>query len=113
MQFNTYVARCQKWVCHLDSGYLNIMIATLTDKENVKAIFSHQPKCHQAKYALEKEEVENNLEKLRFFYMVVTRLMKLMAPTLRSSRTSMTPSVLATGRNLANKTTAPREPTSR
>jgi hypothetical protein len=39
----------------------------LTDQENVKAIFSHQPKRHQAKYALEKKEVENDLEKLRFF----------------------------------------------
>ena len=75
----------------------------LTDQENVKAIFSHQPKCHQAKYVFEKEEVENNLEKLSFFLMVVTRLMKLMAPMLWSSRTSVTPSVLVTGRNLAKK----------
>eukprot|EP00957_Ditylum_brightwellii_P137406 10476087-Ditylum_brightwellii.AAC.1 len=44
--------------------------------------------------------------------MVVTQLMKLMAPALHSSRTSMTPSVLTTGKNLANKATAPREPTS-
>eukprot|EP00957_Ditylum_brightwellii_P115754 8830255-Ditylum_brightwellii.AAC.1 len=35
-----------------------------------------------------------------------------MAPMLWSSRTSMTPSVIVIGRNLANKTTAPREPTS-
>eukprot|EP00957_Ditylum_brightwellii_P148241 11287301-Ditylum_brightwellii.AAC.1 len=35
-----------------------------------------------------------------------------MAPMLRSSRTSMTPSVLVTGRNPANNTTAPRDPTS-
>eukprot|EP00957_Ditylum_brightwellii_P102087 7781469-Ditylum_brightwellii.AAC.1 len=66
----------------------------LTDQENVEAIFSHQPKLHQVKYALEKEEVENDLEKLRLFLMVVTQLTKLMAPTLRSSRTSVTPSVL-------------------
>eukprot|EP00957_Ditylum_brightwellii_P102179 7789289-Ditylum_brightwellii.AAC.1 len=39
----------------------------LTDQENIVAIFSHQPKSHQAKYTLEKEEVENDLEKLRFF----------------------------------------------
>eukprot|EP00957_Ditylum_brightwellii_P065864 4995018-Ditylum_brightwellii.AAC.1 len=44
--------------------------------------------------------------------MVVTWLMKLMAPTLQSSRTSMTPSVLVTGRNPATNTTAPRDPTS-
>eukprot|EP00957_Ditylum_brightwellii_P079894 6076623-Ditylum_brightwellii.AAC.1 len=48
MRFNTYVACCQEWVRHLDSGYLNIMIAMLTDQENVEAIFSHQPKRHQA-----------------------------------------------------------------
>eukprot|EP00957_Ditylum_brightwellii_P027308 2064715-Ditylum_brightwellii.AAC.1 len=84
----------------------------LTDQENVEAIFSHQPKCHQAKYALEKEEVENDREKLRFFLMVVTRLIKLMAPTLRSSRTSVTPSMLVIGRNLTNNTTVPRGPTS-
>eukprot|EP00957_Ditylum_brightwellii_P099866 7609558-Ditylum_brightwellii.AAC.1 len=35
-----------------------------------------------------------------------------MAPTLRSSRTSVTPSVLVKGRNLATNTTAPRDPTS-
>eukprot|EP00957_Ditylum_brightwellii_P064685 4909413-Ditylum_brightwellii.AAC.1 len=35
-----------------------------------------------------------------------------MAPTLRSPRASMTPSVLVTGRNLANNTTAPRDPAS-
>eukprot|EP00957_Ditylum_brightwellii_P095096 7242566-Ditylum_brightwellii.AAC.1 len=109
MQFNTYVACRQEWVCHLDSRYLNITIAMLTDQENVKAIFSHQSKRHQAKYALEKEEVKNNLENLRVFLMVVTQLMKLMAPTLRSSRASVTPSVLVTGRNPANKTTVPRE----
>eukprot|EP00957_Ditylum_brightwellii_P100638 7670757-Ditylum_brightwellii.AAC.1 len=40
----------------------------LTDQEKIEAIFSHQPKLHQAKYTLEKEEVENELEKLRFFY---------------------------------------------
>eukprot|EP00957_Ditylum_brightwellii_P089954 6850156-Ditylum_brightwellii.AAC.1 len=44
--------------------------------------------------------------------MVVTRLMKLMAPTLQSSRTSKAQSVLLTGRNLANNTTAPTDPTS-
>eukprot|EP00957_Ditylum_brightwellii_P188423 14343928-Ditylum_brightwellii.AAC.1 len=44
--------------------------------------------------------------------MVVTRLMKLMAPTLHSSRTSVIPSVLMPGRNPANNTTAPRDPTS-
>eukprot|EP00957_Ditylum_brightwellii_P039628 2997242-Ditylum_brightwellii.AAC.1 len=44
--------------------------------------------------------------------MVVTQPMKLMAPTLQSSRTSMTPSMLMTGRNPANKATTPREPTS-
>eukprot|EP00957_Ditylum_brightwellii_P043574 3303165-Ditylum_brightwellii.AAC.1 len=44
--------------------------------------------------------------------MVVTQLMKLMAPTLQSSRTSVTPDMLATERNLANKATAPRKPTS-
>eukprot|EP00957_Ditylum_brightwellii_P093947 7154114-Ditylum_brightwellii.AAC.1 len=91
MRFNTYVARRQEWVCHLDSGYLNITIAMLTDQENIEAIFNHQPKCHQTKYALEKEKVENDLEKFRFFLMVVTQLMKLMAPMLQSSRTSMTP----------------------
>eukprot|EP00957_Ditylum_brightwellii_P019492 1470622-Ditylum_brightwellii.AAC.1 len=84
----------------------------LTDQENVEAIFSHQPKRHQAKYMLEKEEVENDLEKLRFFLMVVTRLTKLMAPTLQSSRTSVTPSMLLTGRNPATNTTMPRDPTS-
>eukprot|EP00957_Ditylum_brightwellii_P153175 11659014-Ditylum_brightwellii.AAC.1 len=68
------------------------MIAMLIDQENGKAIFSHQPKHHQAKYALEKEEVKNDLEKLRDFLVVVTRLLKLMAPTLQSSRTSVTPS---------------------
>eukprot|EP00957_Ditylum_brightwellii_P047609 3616323-Ditylum_brightwellii.AAC.1 len=36
-----------------------------------------------------------------------------MAPTLRSSRTSVTPSVLVTGRNPATNTTAPRDPTSK
>eukprot|EP00957_Ditylum_brightwellii_P172554 13136428-Ditylum_brightwellii.AAC.1 len=40
----------------------------LTNQENIKAIFRHQPKRHQAKYVLEKEEVENDLEKLRIFY---------------------------------------------
>eukprot|EP00957_Ditylum_brightwellii_P059819 4541309-Ditylum_brightwellii.AAC.2 len=35
--------------------------------------------------------------------MVVTRLMKLMAPTLWSSRTSVTPSMLVTGRNPGNQ----------
>eukprot|EP00957_Ditylum_brightwellii_P068875 5228097-Ditylum_brightwellii.AAC.1 len=64
MRFNTYVACRQEWVRHLDSGYLNITIARLTNQENLEAIFSHQPKHHQANYALEKEEVENNLEKL-------------------------------------------------
>eukprot|EP00957_Ditylum_brightwellii_P056238 4263136-Ditylum_brightwellii.AAC.1 len=64
MRFYTYVACRQEWVCHLDSGYLNITVVMLTDQENVEAIFSHQPKHHQAKYALEKEEVKNNLEKL-------------------------------------------------
>eukprot|EP00957_Ditylum_brightwellii_P134980 10291684-Ditylum_brightwellii.AAC.1 len=44
--------------------------------------------------------------------MVVTQLMKLMAPTAQSSRTSVTLDVLMTGRNPANKKTAPREPTS-
>eukprot|EP00957_Ditylum_brightwellii_P043724 3315748-Ditylum_brightwellii.AAC.1 len=44
--------------------------------------------------------------------MVVTWLMKLMAPTLQPSRTSMTPNMLAAGRNPTNKATAPREPTS-
>eukprot|EP00957_Ditylum_brightwellii_P111868 8531878-Ditylum_brightwellii.AAC.1 len=44
--------------------------------------------------------------------MVVTRLMKLMAPMLQSSRTSMTPNVLVTRRNPVNKATAPWEPTS-
>eukprot|EP00957_Ditylum_brightwellii_P098543 7506694-Ditylum_brightwellii.AAC.1 len=68
MKFNTYVACCQEWVCHLDSRYLNITIAMLTDQENVQAIFSHQPKRHQAKYTLEKEEVKNNLEKLSVFF---------------------------------------------
>eukprot|EP00957_Ditylum_brightwellii_P156066 11878684-Ditylum_brightwellii.AAC.2 len=34
-----------------------------------------------------------------------------MAPTLQSSRTSVTPNVFATGRNPTNKATAPREPT--
>eukprot|EP00957_Ditylum_brightwellii_P105772 8066485-Ditylum_brightwellii.AAC.2 len=56
MRFNTYVAHRQQWVRHLDSGYLNITIVMLTDQENVEAIFSHQPKCHQAKYTLENEE---------------------------------------------------------
>ena len=112
MRFNTYVACCQEWVCHLDSKFLNITIAMLADQENVEAIFSHQPKRHQAKYVLEKEEVKNNLENLRVILMVVTRLMKLMAPTLWSSRTSVTPSVLMTGRNPATNTTAPRDPTS-
>eukprot|EP00957_Ditylum_brightwellii_P163434 12443416-Ditylum_brightwellii.AAC.1 len=64
MWFNIYVAHCQEWVCHLDSRYLNITITRLTDEENVEAIFSHQPKHHQAKYAFEKEEVKNDLEKL-------------------------------------------------
>eukprot|EP00957_Ditylum_brightwellii_P006719 510407-Ditylum_brightwellii.AAC.1 len=45
--------------------------------------------------------------------MVVTRLMKLIAPTLQSSRTRVTPNVLATGRNLVNKETVPRVPTSK
>eukprot|EP00957_Ditylum_brightwellii_P128262 9782555-Ditylum_brightwellii.AAC.1 len=62
------------------------------------AIFSHQPKCHQAKYGLEKEEVKNDLEKLQAFLMVVTQQMKLMAPALLSSRTSVTLSVLKTRR---------------
>eukprot|EP00957_Ditylum_brightwellii_P031329 2374938-Ditylum_brightwellii.AAC.1 len=48
MRFNTYVSHCQEWVCHLDSGYLNITITRLTDQENLEAIFSHQPKRHQA-----------------------------------------------------------------
>eukprot|EP00957_Ditylum_brightwellii_P128728 9820747-Ditylum_brightwellii.AAC.1 len=65
MRFSTYVVRHQEWVCHLNSKYLNITIARLTDQENVEAIFSHQPKHHQAKYMLEKEEVENDLEKLQ------------------------------------------------
>eukprot|EP00957_Ditylum_brightwellii_P029990 2269820-Ditylum_brightwellii.AAC.1 len=65
MRFNTYVAHHQEWVRHLDSRYLNITIARLTNQENVEAIYSHQPKLHQAKYALEKEEVENDLEKLQ------------------------------------------------
>eukprot|EP00957_Ditylum_brightwellii_P133372 10168781-Ditylum_brightwellii.AAC.1 len=43
--------------------------------------------------------------------MVVTWLMKLMAPTLWSSRTSVTPSMLVTGKNLAINTIAPRDPT--
>eukprot|EP00957_Ditylum_brightwellii_P042264 3201243-Ditylum_brightwellii.AAC.1 len=64
MRFNTYVTHHQEWVCHLDSGYLNITFTRLTNQENVEAIFSHQPKRHQAKYALEKEEVKNDLEKL-------------------------------------------------
>eukprot|EP00957_Ditylum_brightwellii_P074715 5679067-Ditylum_brightwellii.AAC.1 len=67
MRFNTYVAHCQEWVHHLDSRYLNITITRLTDQENVEAIFSHQPKCHQDKYAPEKEEVKNDLEKLQVF----------------------------------------------
>eukprot|EP00957_Ditylum_brightwellii_P111542 8507832-Ditylum_brightwellii.AAC.3 len=45
-----------------------MMIVRLTNKENVEAIFSHQPKHHPAKYALEKEEVRNNLEKLQVFF---------------------------------------------
>eukprot|EP00957_Ditylum_brightwellii_P117999 8999837-Ditylum_brightwellii.AAC.1 len=64
MRFNTFVACHQEWVCHLDSGYLNITIARLTNQENMEAILSHQPKCHQAKYALKKEEVKNAPEKL-------------------------------------------------
>eukprot|EP00957_Ditylum_brightwellii_P033546 2542945-Ditylum_brightwellii.AAC.1 len=79
MRFNTYADCCQEWVYHLDIRYLNITITRLTDQENVEAIFIHQPEYHQAKYTLEKEE-----------------LMKLMAPTLMSSRTSMTPSMLET-----------------
>eukprot|EP00957_Ditylum_brightwellii_P136273 10392844-Ditylum_brightwellii.AAC.1 len=67
MRFNTYVACRQEWVHHLDSGYINITIARLTDQENVEAIFSHQPKCHQAKYVLEKEEVKHDLKKLQVF----------------------------------------------
>eukprot|EP00957_Ditylum_brightwellii_P206568 15349035-Ditylum_brightwellii.AAC.1 len=58
MRFSTYVTHHQEWVCHLDSRHLNITIASLTNQENVEAIFSHQPKQHQAKYALEKEEDE-------------------------------------------------------
>eukprot|EP00957_Ditylum_brightwellii_P100396 7652355-Ditylum_brightwellii.AAC.1 len=41
MRFNTYVACFQEWVCHLDSGYLSITIAILTNQENMEAIFSH------------------------------------------------------------------------
>eukprot|EP00957_Ditylum_brightwellii_P128863 9830177-Ditylum_brightwellii.AAC.1 len=65
-----------------------------------QAIFSHQLKQHQAKYALEKEKVKNDLEKLQVFKMAVTQLMKLMSPTLMSSKTSMTPSMHETGRKL-------------
>eukprot|EP00957_Ditylum_brightwellii_P010374 784433-Ditylum_brightwellii.AAC.1 len=95
MRFNTYVACRQEWAHHLNSRYLNITIAGLTDQENVEAIFSHQPKCHQAKNVLEKEE-----------------LMKLMAPKLLSSRISVTPSVLNTGRNPASQAAVLRAPTS-
>eukprot|EP00957_Ditylum_brightwellii_P051062 3871352-Ditylum_brightwellii.AAC.1 len=65
MRFNTYVACHQEWVCHLNSGYLNIKITRWTNQKNVEAILSHQPKHHQAKYAIEKKEVENDLEKLQ------------------------------------------------
>eukprot|EP00957_Ditylum_brightwellii_P016596 1247334-Ditylum_brightwellii.AAC.2 len=44
--------------------YLNITMARLTGQENVEDIFSHQPKHHQAKYALGKEEVDNDIERL-------------------------------------------------
>eukprot|EP00957_Ditylum_brightwellii_P148050 11272484-Ditylum_brightwellii.AAC.1 len=64
MRFNTYVAHRQEWVRHLDSRYLNITITRLTNQENVEATISQQPKHHQTKYVLEKEEVKNDLEKL-------------------------------------------------
>eukprot|EP00957_Ditylum_brightwellii_P108690 8290577-Ditylum_brightwellii.AAC.1 len=112
MRFNTYVACCQEWVRHLNSGYLNITIARLTNQENAEAIFSHQPKRHQAKYALEKEEVKNDLNKLQVFLMAVTQLMKLMAPMLMSSRTSVTLSMLKTKRKPVIQTAVLSAPTS-
>eukprot|EP00957_Ditylum_brightwellii_P095666 7289001-Ditylum_brightwellii.AAC.1 len=64
MQFNTYVVCLQEWVYHLNSRCLNITIARLTNQENLEATLNYQPKCHQVKYELKKEEVKNNLEKL-------------------------------------------------
>eukprot|EP00957_Ditylum_brightwellii_P101497 7734581-Ditylum_brightwellii.AAC.1 len=111
MRFNPYVALCQEWVRHIDSGYLNITITRLTNQENVEAIFNYQPKCHQTKYVLEKEEVEHDLEKLQVFLVAATQLMKLVAPTLLSSRTSVTLSVLEARSNPVIQTVVLRAPT--
>eukprot|EP00957_Ditylum_brightwellii_P131810 10051629-Ditylum_brightwellii.AAC.1 len=112
MRFNTYVACCQGWVYHLNSRYLNITITWLTEQENLEAVFSHQPKFHQAMYVLEREEVKMTLRNSECSSMVATQVMKLMVPTLMSSRISVTPSVLKARRNLASQAAAKRAPTS-